>query len=162
MQIFSYKFLAAYAIEHADGRSATGRVFFTNEKGMPTEARVKAWEEYLRGIERGEAVIVTSFQLLERRLVLFDRKPKAEPQEKEPGPRPYHRQLYSNGIWQCDLPGDNAEALRIILERFDACDGYVELEAVESLEALFSEGPEQRELFQAKAIEWLIRNPGRP
>ena len=161
MQIFSYKFLAAYAIEHADGRSATGRIFFTNEKGMPTEARVKAWEEYLRGIERGEAVIVTSFQLLERRFVLFDRKPDRREPEPQIEPRPYQRQLYSNGIWQCDLPDGNTEALCAILERFDLNGGYVELERSDTAEdTIVSEGPDQREWFRAQAVKWLDRNPG--
>lgn len=163
MQLFEHTYLVSYTVRTASGGVGHGRTFFNCDDGKVNEDRIAQWEKIIEASskEKISNVLVQSFQLLDRRFVLFDRKTKAKPQEKEPEPRPYQRQLYSNGIWQCDLPEDNTEALCVILERFDLNGGYVELERSDTAEdTIVSEGPEQREWFRAQAIEWLYRNPG--
>lgn len=163
MQLFEYTYLVSYIAKTESGGMVYGRTFFRSNTGKVDQDRIVVWEESIKenSKEKISDTLVQSFQLLERRFVLFDRKTKTEPQEKGPEPRPYQRQLYSNGIWQCDLPEHNTEALYVILERFDLNGGYVELERSDTAEdTIVSEGPEQREWFRAQAIGWLIRNPG--
>ena len=163
MQLFEYTYLVSYAAKTASGAVGLGRTFFNCDAGKVDEDRVTKWEKIIKenSNEGISEVLVQSFQLLERRFVLFDRKQDRREPEPQVEPRPYQRQLYSNGIWQCDLPEGNVEALDTILERFDLNGGYVELERSDTAEGtIVSEGPEQREWFRAQAIEWRDRNPG--
>ena len=163
MQLFEYTYLVSYVAKTASGVVGLGRTFFNCDAGKVDEDRVTKWEKIIKenSNEGISEVLVQSFQLLERRFVLFDRKQDRREPEPQVEPRPYQRQLYSNGIWQCDLPEDNTEALCVILERFDLNGGYIELERSDTAEGtIVSEGPEQREWFRAQAIEWLDRNPG--
>lgn len=163
MQLFEYTYLVPYIAKTESDGVVCGRTFFRSNTGKVDQDRIVKWEEIIRenAKEKIDVVHVQSFQLLERRFILFDRKPDRREPEPQIEPRPYQRQLYSNGIWQCDLPEDNTEALDTILERFDLNGGYIELERSDTAEGtIVSEGPEQREWFRAQAIEWLDRNPG--
>ena len=163
MQLFECTYLVSYAAKTASGAVGLGRTFFNCDAGKVDEDRIIKWEKIIEenSKEGISNVLVQSFQLIDRRFVLFDRKQDRREPEPQVEPRPYQRQLYSNGIWQCDLPEDNTEALRVILERFDLNGGYIELERSDTAEGtIVSEGPEQRGWFRAQAIEWLERNPG--
>ena len=163
MQLFEYTYLVSYIAKAESGGVVYGRTFFRSNTGKVDQDRIAVWEESIKENSKEKIIdtLVQSFQLLERRLVLFDHKQDRREPEPQVEPRPYQRQLYSNGIWQCDLPEDNTEALRVILERFDPNGGYIELERSDTAEGtIVSEGPEQREWFRAQAIGWLERNPG--
>ena len=163
MQLFEHTYLVSYTVKTASGEVGHGRTFFNCDAGKVDHDRIIKWEKIIEenSKEGISNVLVQSFQLIDRRFVLFDRKQDRREPEPQVEPRPYQRQLYSNGIWQCDLPEDNTEALRVILERFDLNGGYIELERSDTAEGtIVSEGPEQRGWFRAQAIEWLERNPG--
>ena len=163
MQLFEYTYLVSYVAKTESGGMIYGRTFFKSNIGKVDQDRIVVWEESIKenSKEKISDTLVQSFQRLERRFVLFNRKQDRREPEPQVEPRPYQRQLYSNGMWQCDLPEDNTEALCVILERFDLNGGYIELERSDTAEGtIVSEGPEQREWFRAQAIEWLDRNPG--
>ena len=75
--------------------------------------------------------------------------------------RPYLRQLFSKGRWQCNLPNSNQLALCVIEETLRKSGGYAELERSDNIGGLLrSDAPGQIDYFLAKAKEWLHRNPG--
>lgn len=141
-------------------RSGQGR--YINETSVDlTEAKgIRALEEKIRKEYDYINVIVLSFQLLNRRFVWpFSKEPEPVV-EKQPEPRPYHRQVFANGIWQADLPADNLEALKVILSLFKLHEGNIELERSDKVDdTLMSEGRDE-EGFLFRAFFWLERNPG--
>jgi len=162
MNFIEYTYLVSYRFskEGCTGLSA-GRHVVTRR------ARIKNHED-LCDVDRDVAewvgldkIMVTSFQLLNWRFVWpFSKEPEPVV-EKQPEPRPYHRQVFANGIWQCDLPTDNSEAIVMVLGQFDAHNGFVELERSDTAEdVLLSDGGHNRGYFLQQVSKWLERNPG--